>query len=231
MKNLSNFLMIILSIIILAGCSKDELNNNNSDNVIPVFDQSNIVYIFEDGNIVTLDEIDTSNENYYWLIEPYDDDSVNVFVFTNQENFYDFLENQDYGEDLIELEYDMAMCREYALENKIDSIYEQTEEIPEYFWDFEDSIRNTIQTRCITNVFILYDGPNGSGSSKVCPIVPNPSLGNFRNRAESISGLLPSTILCDFKWWGGRKYFIIGGFINWNLSYIGAANKIDSYFN
>lgn len=89
----------------------------------------------------------------------------------------------------------------------------------------QDYMKSMQMKSSIKVVSILYRDYDFSGDSYTVPGVPWPTLGRFNNEASSIEGVLSLTVLCDWTWFRGSKFYLA------SVPYTGIPNLGDYGFD
>lgn len=194
-----NKIIVLVCCLFLTSCVSNE-------DVIPNEAESTT---FLNGVEVNSSEITTSDD----LIVIFDSTLNQNIYFDQKEMFESYAHNVLNGDLLITANNQLLAVRGY-LEDYPEtiSIYEETGSYPQPFIRFmkeNGTPLDKIETR---NVTVLFDDNAFGGGSYTAPLIPIPSLGNFRNRASSLQAYVACGVrqLCARRWWGGARYLYVG---------------------
>lgn len=200
-------LLVMLLVIFVLGCT-ERLPCEEVDQVsILQLKSADPVWVYyKDGIIET--NPDSLKD---FKIAFFDFGSYKVFVFTNDVHFNEWAADF-YAEsmkiDMAQVNRNINLISDYAFASGADIFYDQHGYISSDMLDFMYAHGLPANTRNV--IRILWDDINFQNQIHFSGLIPIPSLGNSRNRAESLQqmGILALNAYFDKTWWRGSRIFV-----------------------
>ncbi|MDP5168665.1 MAG: hypothetical protein NWR72_00345 [Bacteroidia bacterium] len=142
----------------------------------------------------------------------YDQDLKEIRYFSQSQTFEEYAFMRTDGSDLIEANQQCLAVRRFVQEHpEVKDYYEVNGIHLPLFQRFMKEMGKPLDQATPRNVTVLFDLVNFGGDDYVAPLIPIPSLGQFRNRPSSLQAYTCGVRqLCANRWCGGARYFYGG---------------------
>ena len=190
------------------GCQKEHLTkpNNYYDNMQKSDTTSQTVYI-HNGETISEDEINWENDSLH-IVYGFGSTLNEVLIFYGDNELLDWADTITNGYFFINILDSIDVALQIADErNEYDTL--------DLTGDVSDEYNNILKEMVHSEgkgATKLFEHINYQGDSKMI-WYPTPYVGrSWNNKASSLQYALFGGVLCDYKWWGGRKVWYYTAF-------------------
>ncbi len=211
--------------LMVVSCAKEEVvpTMNDSQTVADNKadgDEEEVFFMLNGtGEEIKMTDIEWTDETHFL----FDYDGQNL-AFDSDDHFLNWV-SEDGSREEFRVRYDYYKSeQQFAIDNGYWDDEEATERYTQELIDAAGAEGDRI------TLSILFNNTSYGGSA-VPVLLAYPSLGGFRNKAESMLMLVPNVgALCDKTWWRGAKFWYVafpGGGLP---TFLGFNNRADSIF-
>lgn len=226
-QHIFSMLVASYAIVLLNSCKKEDLQNtqatnNNTNQTIALSKSAEETYytnysIYDaSGNSVTLSSEILNNENAVFVGVASNDSTIDIIYFPSQNDAISYCAGNGDLEYVATKLSQINAVRNFAADHEVnfDSDEEPNETVRQYMDSVFGSAKTTSAGIMWEHITTTINNQNqtvftGGGSTMGLTQAAQYSFFGFRNKASLVWQVGWNT-LCDYRWWGGQKFFCFG---------------------